>query len=164
VTGTDSRKPRGTRRLGDLTPAIGGPAFRRFGFMQGEIVARWADIVGVDYARHSVPEALSFPVGQRSGGTLRVCVTGSFAPMLQHVAPQVIDRCNAFFGYAAVVRLALRHGELPPRRARAMASTPQPLSAETQSTLRDIADLELRASLTSLAEALSATRGIPVVR
>jgi hypothetical protein len=39
-----------------------------------------------------------------------------------------------------------------------------PLSAETQSTLRDIADPALRASLESLAEALSATRGLPIVR
>ena len=164
MTGTDSRTPRGTRRLGDLTPAIGGPAFRRFGFMQSAIVARWADIVGADYASHSMPEALSFPTGQRSGGTLKVRVTGSFAPMLQHVAPQVIERCNAFFGYAAVARLALRHGDLPTRRPRASVPAPQPLSAETQSTLRDIADPGLRASLTSLAEAMSATRGPPVVR
>ena len=158
------RSRRGTRRLGELTPAIGGAAFRRFGFMQSAIVARWAEIVGVDYARHSLPEALSFPVGKRSGGTLKVCVTGSFAPMLKHVEPQVIERCNTFFGYAAVARLALRHGDLPVASRRAAKLPEQPLSAETQSTLREIADPGLRDALQSLAQAMSSTQGLPVIR
>jgi len=159
------RPRRGTRAVSELMPAIGGPAFRRFGFMQGQVVARWAEIVGDNYARHSLPEALSFPTGKRSGGTLKVCVTGSFAPMLKHVEPQVIERVNAFFGYAAVARLALRHGDLPASARRKAAAAPaQPLSAETASTLRDVADPELRASLESLARALSATAGLPVVR
>ncbi len=83
--------------------------------------------------------------------------------MLKHVEPQVVDRVNRFFGYAAVARLALRHGDLPTvqRRARAVE---QPLTAETESTLRAIADPELRATLDSLARALSATTGPPVVR
>jgi hypothetical protein len=38
------------------------------------------------------------------------------------------------------------------------------LSSETRSTLRDIADPDLRASLESLAQALSASNGPPVVR
>lgn len=155
----------GSRLVSELMPDIGGAAFRRFGFMQNAVVARWAEIVGANYARYSLPEALSFPVGKRSGGTLKVCVTGSFAPMLKHVEPQVIERVNAFLGYAAVARLALRHGDLPALARRRAPTVPgAPLSAETQSTLRDIADPDLRASLESLAQALSSTQGLPVVR
>ncbi len=154
----------GSRLVSELMPAIGGAAFRRFGFMQNAVVARWAEIVGANYARHSLPEALSFPAGKKSGGTLKVCVTGSFAPMLKHVEPQVIERVNAFLGYAAVARLALRHGDLPVLARRRVKTTPGALSAETQSTLRDIADPDLRASLESLAQALSSTQGLPVVR
>ncbi len=164
----DSRLPRaassrGARAVAELIPAAGDKAFRRFGFAQNAVVARWAEIVGEQYARYSTPEAISFPVGKKAGGTLKVVVTGSFAPMLKHVEPQVIERVNRFFGYAAVVRLALRHGDLPTiqRRARPVD---QPLAAETESTLREIADPELRATLESLARALSATRGPPVVR
>lgn len=144
-------------------PKVGGAAFRRYGFMQSAVVAHWAEIVGKDYARHSAPEALTFPVGKRSGGTLKVLVTGAFAPMLRHVEPQVIERANRFFGYAAVARLALRHGDLPVPRAERVAAVAQPLPAATQSTLREIADPELRASLESLAQALVSTRGLPKI-
>jgi len=167
MSGTESqpsRRGRGARAVSELVPAIGGAAFRRFGFMQNQVVARWCEIVGDSYARHSMPESISFPVGKRSGGTLKVCVTGAFAPMLKHVEPQVIERVNRFFGYAAVSRLALRHGDLPAASARRDVPIQRPLSAETSATLRDVADPQLRASLESLALALSSTRGPPVIR
>lgn len=157
------RKGRSARAVAELVPAAGDKAFRRFGFVQNAVVARWAEIVGEQYARYSTPEAISFPVGKKAGGTLKVVVTGSFAPMLKHVEPQVIERVNRFFGYAAVSRLALRHGDLPTVQRRAR-SVEQPLGAETESTLRAVADPELRASLESLARALSATSGPPMVR
>ncbi len=163
---TDSvpaRKGRSARAVSELVPKVGGAAFRRFGFMQNEVVARWAEIVGEQYARYSTPESIVFPVGKKSGGTLKVCVTGAFAPMLKHVEPQVIERVNRYFGYAAVSRVALRHGDLPATAKRATI-TEHPLSAETASTLRDVVDPDLRASLESLARALSSTRGPPVVR
>lgn len=145
-------------------PKVGGAAFRRYGFMQSAVVANWAEIVGPDYARHSAPEGLSFPIGKKSGGTLKILVTGAFAPMIRHVEPQVIERANRFFGYAAVALLALRHGDLPVPRAERVVPPAQPLPDATRSTLKDIADPELRASLESLAHALVSTRGLPVIR
>ena len=157
---TDSRTRR-ARAVGETLARAGGAAFRRFGFQQGAIVSHWAEIVGPDYARHSMPEGISYPVGKRSGGTLKILVTGAFAPMLRHVEPQVVERANRFFGYAAVARLALRHGDVPlPRRERA-APPPAPLADATRSTLREIADPDLRSSLESLAQAVASTRGPP---
>ncbi len=144
-------------------PKVGGAAFRRYGFMQSAIVARWSDIVGPAYARHSMPEEIRFPVGKRSGGTLKIVVTGAFAPMLRHVEPQVIERANRFFGYAAVSRLALRHGDLPIPKAERPVAAPRELPPTTQSTLREIADPGLRASLESLAQALAVTTGLPKI-
>ena len=154
---------RGARSVAELLPAAGDKAFRKFGFATNAVVARWAEIVGEQYARYSTPEAIAFPVGKKAGGTLKVVVTGSFAPMLKHVEPQVVERVNRFLGYTAVARLALRHGDLPAVQ-RAARMVDQPLSAETEATLREVADPELRATLESLAHALSATRGPPVVR
>lgn len=144
-------------------PKVGGAAFRRYGFTASAIVSHWAEIVGPAYARHSMPEGLSFPHGKRSGGTLKVLVTGAFAPMLRHVEPQVVERANRFFGYAAVTRLALRHGDLPVPAAERAVPQPQPLTPATRSTLRDIADPDLRASLESLAQALASTTGPPKI-
>jgi hypothetical protein len=84
--------------------------------------------------------------------------------MLKHVEPQVIERVNRLLGYAAVAKVMLRHADMePPRRAAAPPAAVE-LSSETRSTLRDIADPDLRASLESLAQALSASNGPPVVR
>ena len=156
-------RQRRARRVAELVPAIGGQAFRRFGFTQSIIVERWAEIVGERYARHSRPESLSMPRGKQDGGTLKVAVSGALAPMLAHVEPQVIERVNRLLGHNAVARVQLRQADIDPP-ARVTDAVPVALSADTRSTLRDIADPELRASLQSLAEALSATRGPPVVR
>lgn len=161
---TPEGRSRYSRAVGDALPKVGGAAFRRFGFMHSQIVARWVDIVGEEYARHSTPEGLKFPVGKRSGGTLNVLVTGAFAPMLRHVEPQVIERANRFFGYGAVARLALRHGDLPRSGPRRVAPPAADLAPTTQATLRDVADPELRGALESLAHALAGTSGLPVIR
>lgn len=156
-----SRRP---RRVAELVPAVGGQAFRRFGFTQSIIVERWVEIVGERYARHSRPESLSLPRNKQDGGTLKIAVSGALAPMLAHVEPQIIERVNRLLGHAAVARVQLRHADIDPP-SRAEPPLPKvPLSAETQSTLRDIADPDLRASLESLAQALAGTSGLPVVR
>ena len=157
-------RSRRARQVSELVPSIGGQAFKRFGFTQSAIVERWAEIVGDRYARHSRPESLSFPRGQKDGGTLKIAVTGALAPMIKHVEPQVIERVNRVLGYAAVAKIMLRHADMEPAARRAEAAVPTELSMETRSTLRDIADPDLRASLESLAQALSASKGPPIVR
>lgn len=166
ATRPDTARPRArrARAIAELMPDVGGAAFRRFGFQQSAIVARWAEIVGEDYARHCCPEALSFPTGKRSGGTLRIIVTGAFAPMVSAVEPQIIERANRFFGYGAVARIALRHGDLPRAPTPAAARAPAPIAPETRATLRDIADPELRGALESLAAALGGSKGPPIIR
>ena len=155
-----SKRP---RRVADLVPAIGGQAFRRFGFTQSVIVERWAEIVGERYARHSRPESLSLARGKTAGGVLKVAVSGAVAPMLAHVEPQIIERCNRLLGAGVVVRVQLRQADID-APVRVIPPPSVELSAETRSSLREIADPQLRASLESLAQALSATRGLPVVR
>ena len=98
----------GTRSLADMLPSIGGAAFRRFGFVQSAVVSRWAEIVGPRYAGVSAPESIRFPHGKRSDGVLNLLVEGAHAPMMQHVAPAIVERVNRFFGYPAVARVTIR--------------------------------------------------------
>ena len=153
------------RQVADIVPAVGRAAFRRFGFVESAIVARWSEIVGDVYARHCAPDLLRFPQGKRADGVLTIVVESAFAPTLAHVEPQIIERVNRFFGYAAIKRLVLKHGE-PARAARgskpAPPLTPAPLSAELSSTLRLVADPGLRATLEGLAQQISVTKGPPV--
>jgi hypothetical protein len=149
-------------------PAVGGPGFRRVGYAQGALMARWADIVGPSYARHSQPEALKFARGEKTGGTLEIAITGALAPMLRHVEPQIIERVNRVLGHGAVAKLRLRHGDIEappagssgaPRPVRAPAA----LSEETTSTLREIEDPGLRATLEALARAMAEKDGPPKI-
>ena len=65
-------RPRGgdARPVADLVPQIGRAAFRRFGFVQSSVVSRWPEIVGEAHARVCVPEAIRFPPGEKSDGTV----------------------------------------------------------------------------------------------
>lgn len=107
------QRRRTATRISDLTSLVADKAIRRQGFVQASIVSRWKDIVGPEFARYCLPVKLTFPTGQRRGGTLTIQVDGPFALHLTHVQAQVIERVNRFFGYAAVERLALRQGPVP---------------------------------------------------
>jgi hypothetical protein len=157
----DSQRSCRPRAAGELLGDIGGQSFRRFGFVQSAIVSRWPEIVGERYARASSPESIHFPTGKKAGGALTLLVDGAHAPLIQHLAPMIIDRVNRFFGYAAINRIVFRQGRpSPPPRA---PERPQlrPVPKEIGEGLREIADPELRACLESLAARIAATSGPP---
>jgi hypothetical protein len=163
-SGADEPPKRGgTRSVGDMLSTIGEPAFRRFGFVQSSIVSRWSEIVGARYAEVTAPESIRFPAGKRQEGVLALTVDGAHAPMLQHVAPAIIERVNRFFGYAAVARLAIRQGRVtPPEPKRTPPPSLRPLPVAMGDSLRAVGDPELRACLEALAGAVAASTGAPV--
>ena len=99
------------RSAGDLMGAIGDQSFRRFGFVQSSIVSRWREIVGERYAKVSSPESIRFPAGRKSGGVLTLLVEGAHAPLIQHLAPMIIERVNRFFGHSAIDRIVVQAGQ-----------------------------------------------------
>jgi hypothetical protein len=152
----------GARSVGDMLPSVGGTAFRRFGFVQSSIVSRWSEIVGERYADVSTPESIRFPVGKREQGVLTLMVDGAHAPMMQHVAPAIIERVNRFFGYGAVARLTIRQGHVAqPEPKRVAPPSLSPLPTALGDSLRAVADPELRACLAALAGAVAASTGPP---
>jgi hypothetical protein len=160
----DDRPRRGyARSAGELLGDIGGPACKKFGFVQASVVSRWKEIVGERYGQVSLPESIRFPTGKKSGGTLTLLVEGAHAPLVQHLGPMIIERVNRFFGYEAIARIVFRQGRLPapaPKRARPQ---PAPVPRELGEGLRAVADPELRACLEALAGHIAATTGPPVV-
>jgi hypothetical protein len=163
------------RAVSDMLPEIGGAAFRRFGFVQSSVVSRWKEIVGDRYAGVSSPESIRFPPGRRSNGVLTLVVEGAHAPMMQHVAPVIVERVNRFFGYEAVARLQFRQGIVQMARAKARTAPPslrpiaeaspaaqaaaEQVSAQIGDSLRAIADPELRACMEALARGVAASEG-----
>ena len=163
---TEQPRSRRARPVADLLPQAGGAAFRRFGFVQSAIVSRWREIVGPRYASVSMPEAIRFPSGKKSGGTLGLVVEGAHAPMMQHVVPTIIERVNAFFGYQAVDRISFRQGIVQAEKSkpRPGPAPVRPIPSELGESLREVGDPELRACLESLARGLCASEGaVPVV-
>ena len=150
-----------SRAVAELLPAIGGAAFRRFGFVQSAIVSRWPDIVGERWANVSAPESLRFPVGEKRDGTLSLVVKGAHAPMMQHITPEIAERVNRFFGYTAVARIQIRQGEVTAREPRRAPPSVKTMPVEMGQGLKGIADPELRAVLESLAAGVAASTGLP---
>ena len=154
------QRPRGgdARAVSDLMPEIGRAAFRRFGFVQSSVVSRWDEIVGARYAAVSAPEAIRFPVGKKSDGTLELTVEGAHATMIQHVLPEIVERVNRFFGYGAVARVKVRQGPVAKPASAPKAAAPpmlKPIPMELGDSLREIGDPELFAVLESLAKSLA---------
>lgn len=149
------------RPAGELVGTVGGASFRRFGFVQGALVSRWAEIVGERYAKVSQPESIRFPQGRRKHGMLTLLVEGAHAPLMQHVGPMVIERVNRFFGYEAVAKLTWKQGRIPKAAPKPARPQPAPVPKELGEGLREIADPGLRACLESLAGQIAATNGKP---
>ena len=151
------------RACGDLVSDIAGISFKRFGFVQGAVISRWAEIVGQRYARVSTPESIRFPAGKKAGGTLTLSVEGAHAPLIQHLGPMIIERVNRFFGYEAVSQLAFRQGRAARTQPRPQRPVDAAVPAELGEGLRQIADPELRTVLESLAGKLAGSRGAPAI-
>jgi len=154
---SEFRQAQGPRALGGTLAKLTRPAYKRRGFAQADVLARWSAIVGEALAATSCPEKLSFPTGAGGGGTLQVRVASGFALEMQHLAPLVIERINGFYGYRAVARLKLVQGALPPKRASHMRAV-RPLDMIEEDRLaRQLsatADPELRAALAALGRAV----------
>lgn len=156
-------RPRGgeARMISDLVPEIGRAAFRKFGFIQSSVVSRWREIVGDRLADVTQPAMIRFPVGAKAGGTLHLTISGAHAPMLQHVAPDIIAAVNRFFGYAAVAQVRMTHGHVTPAAPVQPPAMLKPVPAELGDSLRDIGDPELRTVLERMAAGLAAAPKLP---
>lgn len=149
----------GAKSIGTLMPRVGGMAFRRFGFLHAELLARWSDIVGEVYAGWSVPESIRFPRGQKHDGTLTIRVEGPFAPQMQHVTPGIIERVNRIFGHAAVSRIRLVQGSVP--RTPKAPVRPEPTDGPPVTNLQAVGDDALRTALEALARQVEQGARVP---
>ncbi|MEQ8394140.1 DciA family protein [Thalassobaculum sp.] len=147
----------GLRALAGVTPGLTDPLLRKRGFVEGRIVHDWPLIVGTDLAASCLPESLAFPRGKRDGATLRLLAAPARALELQHALPQLIERVNAHFGWAAVARVAIRQGPLPAKpkpRLRPMRPLSLAERAGVAERVAAVSDPELRRRLAALGEAV----------
>lgn len=106
--------------LAELIESCIGPAYAAQGFATTDILDAWPAIVGDRLAQFCQPVKLEWP-RRRGGqsadvaspaGTLVVRVESVFALELQHLAPVVLQRINAHYGWACVGRLVLKQDRI----------------------------------------------------
>ncbi|WP_286182844.1 MULTISPECIES: DUF721 domain-containing protein [Stappiaceae] len=101
------------------------PACKKRGFASIDIIASWADIVGERYGTRVQPDRLiwprqpelSDPERPPQPATLVVHTDGPTALMLSHDSPQVIERINTFYGWAAIGRIKIQQKPVAVKRS-----------------------------------------------
>lgn len=151
--------------LAELLDACIGPAFAAQGFASTDILAAWPEIVGERLARYCQPSKLEWPrrrrreeEGRPDPGTLVVRVEGVFALELQHLAPIVIQRVNAHYGWACVAKIVMRQGRVDRIGRKVPPPVVDPVRrGEVALAVRTIDDDALRDALDRLGMAVVAT-------
>jgi hypothetical protein len=150
--------------LAELLEACIGPAFAAQGFASTDILAAWPDIVGPRLARYCQPSKLEWPKrrrkdedGRPESGTLVVRVEGVFAIELQHLAPVVIERINAHYGWACIGKIVMQQGRIDRGARRHAAPVIDPARrGEVALAVSQIGDEGLRDALDRLGTAVVA--------
>ncbi|MBB2165485.1 DUF721 domain-containing protein [Gluconacetobacter sp. 1b LMG 1731] len=137
------------RSLGALIPTVARPAFRRHPAALAQVMTDWAEIVGPDLARCTVPRRLS-------AGVLTLGCAGPVAMELQHLAPELIARVNRSCGHGTVRSLKLVQdmvvGGAPPPR-------PVPRDPPPPVPIPDMQDGPLKEALAALGARIRARNG-----
>ena len=157
--GAVTRRRRGLEALAGSLPGVAARALGRRGFADAGLLAAWPQVVGKDLAESCAPLRLSFPNRQeRRDGNLLLRVEPGAALELQHLAPQLLERVNVYFGYRAVARLTLQQGPLPRHRRPKPAAALEKLQVDDplNRRLEQIDDDSLRDSLRRLSESFRA--------
>ena len=146
----------GPRPLSAEVPALARAALGRKGFAEAGLLIHWRDIAGRELARMSQPVKIQFGRTRNTGGTLTVRCGGAAALEIQHLAPVILERINAYLGHGAIARLKIEQGSFMPTRLQSLV-LPEATAAETAEIagrLVGIRDDELRDHLQRLGTAM----------
>ncbi len=141
------------RAIGATVEKLTKPVFGRRGFGSPAIVNDWPEIIGGILAEHTFPERIAYPTGKRSEGTLHLKIdSAALALELQHLAPQIMERVNTYFGFKAVADIRILQGPLPekPEKKPPPAPLDKAKRQELNKKLTLVTDPDLKAALESL--------------
>ena len=153
--------------LADLIDACLGPTLAKQGFAASDVIVAWPEIAGERLAAWSRPVKLEWPRRRPEPGappepaTLVVRVEGAFALEMQHLAPLLVERVNAHYGWRCVGRIVLKQGPVPrPKAARAPAPELSPEDrARIAAKTKGVEEEPLREALDRLGSAVVGSTG-----
>ena len=166
------------RPLAATLPAVTRAALGKRGFAIAALLADWPAIAGARLSGLCLPLRLVKGRGpepdagaaagagtETEGAVLELRVESAAAPEVQHLAPRIVERINAQFGYRAVSRLKLRHGPVDQMKGRAgetaVRAIRPPGAAEERALFRQLEGVEdesLRDALAGLGRAVITDR------
>jgi hypothetical protein len=124
----------------------------RFGKGADGLKARWREIVGERLAARTEPLKLVKGRGG-AGASLELKVDGPSAALIQHAAPEILERVNLFLGPGAVERLRIVQGPVRrPLAADGVAATAVKARRRSAAPLDAAMEAELAAGLASAPE------------
>jgi hypothetical protein len=137
------RRASNARTIGSFLPGLTSKVFEKYGFSTAGLITDWAAVVGNDLAGYTAPERIRWPrnvehneevaSNRRRAATLVLRVEGARALDVQYRARLIIERINAYFGYAAVADLRIVQAPVMPLRQAPLhraPAPPQPLTDE----------------------------------
>lgn len=143
------------KTLSQIIDPLTRPALKSRGLAGTRILTDWPQIMGPALSAYTAPEKLSFPQGQKTGGTLTIAVANGFALELQHMQPVILERINTHFGYPAVARIAITQSLMKPSPSAAVPATSQSQESVAIPAIDAIDDIDVKKALQSLANSLS---------
>lgn len=158
------RRSRGFMQTGGILSAQIRKTSETRGFSETRLLTHWAEIAGPAVAKIARPVKIGY-TRQGMGATLTLLTTGANAPMVQMQLPQIKDRVNATYGYAAISRVhitqtaptgfhettATFHHDAPKKRP-----IPTEKKQALANTLSDVSDDGLKTALAALGESILA--------
>ncbi|MEM8799448.1 MAG: DciA family protein [Pseudomonadota bacterium] len=106
------------RRLDTLLDEATRANLRKRGFAHQELLTKWQEIVGQEFAAVTLPETLAFDRGKRAAGRLHLLVEPASALIVQHEIERIRERINRFFGYGAIAQIRILQTPLPQQTAK----------------------------------------------
>jgi hypothetical protein len=158
----------GARAVGSFLPHLTTKALQKYGFSTASLIMDWPAVVGREIASYAAPERIKWPraaeqaddegastPARRAGAVLMLRVDGARALDVQYRTQQIVERINAYFGYAAIAQIRLIQAPLavaPEQRL------PRPPAAPLTREVAGVADTGLRDALARLGAEIRAGR------
>ncbi len=154
--------------LADFVESHLQSVFARKGFSETGLILSWPEIVGERFKDVCEPLAVQWPARPKTHtpdmpltpATLVVQVESGFAIELQHLAPLIVERANAYLGWRCIGRIALKQGPVVrQRQEKPRAKAPSAADVEkAKATTDGIEDEALRNALNRLGAHILARR------
>lgn len=155
------QKSKGFTRAGRLLQRDIRKAGESRGFSVSKLLTHWAEIMGEDIAKISLPVQVKYG-RQGLGATLTLLTTGANGPVLEMQKDTILAKANSCYGYRAIERIAITQTAATgfaegavafghkPRKAPDTA--PAPITEAARAYAQDIGDTDLKTALERLGQ------------